>query len=56
MCGHRLSLLEMTAGAEEWLKWWRTCGHSARRAEKSEAALVGDIANDEPTLAQKRLG
>lgn len=33
-----------------------SCGHCARRAEQSEADLVGDIANDEPTLAQKRLG
>ena len=50
------AVLEMMAGSEEWLKWWRTCGHSARRAEKSEAALIGDIANDESTLAKKRLG
>eukprot|EP01043_Picozoa_sp_COSAG02_P052808 COSAG02_NODE_5746_length_4072_cov_5.959476_1_plen_609_part_00 len=34
----------------------RSCGHCARRAEDSEADLIGDVANDEPTLAQKRLG
>ena len=51
-----LSLIEMTDGGDDWLRWWRSCGHCAKRAEQSEAALGGDGANEEPTLAQKRLG